>query len=75
VQLKEEHMEVNVSSTKLPPTSSSDEPGPSNRGQHMGLGQLTERKIFHQGKKLPMVNDLLLYTKYENKCCTISTHL
>lgn len=58
MQLKEEHMEVNVSSTKLPPTSSSDEPGPSNRGQHMGLGQLTERKIFHQGKKLPMANDL-----------------
>ena len=53
MQLKEEHMEVNVSSTKLPPTSSSDEPG-----QHMGLGQLTERKIFHQGKKLTMANDL-----------------
>jgi hypothetical protein len=52
VQLKEEHMEVNVSSTKLPPTSDDDEPGPSNRGQHMGLGQLTERKIFHQGKKI-----------------------
>lgn len=50
MQLKEEHMEVNVYSTKLPPTSSSDE--------HMGLGHLTGRKIYHQGKKLPMANYL-----------------
>lgn len=51
VQSKEEHIEVNVSLPKLPPTSSSDEPGPSNRGQHLSRSSDSKENI-SLGKKI-----------------------